>query len=62
MPVSERFSQNIAAVILGVLLLVIAIGSIVLALDDKGTPSLLEILGGAAVGALAALVTNSAQK
>ena len=62
MPVSERFSQNIAAVILGLLLLVIAGGSILLALDDRSIPSLLEILGGAAVGALAALVTNSANQ
>lgn len=62
MPVSERFSQNIAAVFLGTLLLGIVAAVVVLELDGAGTPDVLEILAGVAGGALAALVTNQNRK
>jgi hypothetical protein len=52
------FSKNVAAVFLGLILLAIVAGAILLSWDGAEIPSLLEILGGAAVGALAALVTN----
>ena len=51
----DRFSQDAAAVALGLVLAVIVVGVIILALDGTDTPDLLEVIGGGALGALAAL-------
>jgi Na+/citrate or Na+/malate symporter len=56
---SSKFGQNIAAALLGVVLIIIVAGAILLELNDKFTPDMLKIIGGSAVGALATLATGS---
>jgi len=55
----NRFSQDAAAVALGLVLAVIVAGVILLSLRGADVPDLLDMVGGAAVGALAALATGS---
>jgi len=55
----NRFGQDVAAIALGVVLAAIVIGVIVLALEGREQPGLLEVIGGATIGALAALATGN---
>ena len=55
----KNLGQNLAALFLGIVLAAIVVGAIILELNDKFTPDLLQIIGGAAVGALATLATGT---
>lgn len=57
--VSPQFSENIAAVFLGLILLAIVGGVILLAWDGAETPNILEFIGSAAVGGLVAQLARS---
>ena len=50
-------AQTFAAAGLGLVLVIIVVGSGILAWDEAGIPDLFQIVGGAAVGALATLAT-----
>jgi hypothetical protein len=56
---SNTFGKDAAAVLLGIVLIIIVAGVILLALNETEVPDVLQIIGGVTGGALANLATGN---
>lgn len=58
MPQQTAFSQNVATVLIGVVLIIVCVAAAWLTAIDRETPELLKFVGSGAVGALAGLAVG----